>query len=684
MLQDLADLEIPADVEAATRALLGSLLKVVAVADELLAKIAVELDKQGNELPEAMAQKFERWAARIAPLASIISGTAGIVRDLVDIPDVAAEGLQDKVAMLVFDMHLVRQAVDMMLDELGKGIPDDQFIDAMRIKFERWSERIGPLATIISSTVGLVRDLVDVPDIDEEGLDARVRMLIFDMHLIRQAVDAMLDELGKVTDTAFTDDMRIKFERWAARIAPLTNIISSTVGLVRDMVDVPDIDEQGLQDRVAMLLFDMHLIRQAADMMLDAIGSATDTDFTDDMRIKFERWAARIAPLANIISSAVGLVASLVDIKPGVDLQAKTTQLLADLDTIFITVRDGLVAIGDAADTDFVDDARVKLERWAARISPLTAIISGAVSAITGLADVKAGINVETLAGRLADYVTRLVTAFDAALEAIILSTDGLDATAEKLKLWATRVSAVATIISGGVSALKSLSEFKGGATQFIDAFIADLIEITRKLDEALSGQISEDLEKASARLTVIFGGVIAAINGLVALIGHRRMPSAWINRFVEDITEVITKLAAVEIPEGVAERVAAIGEALNPIRDIVMSTQSLVGYRALLPAWVQAFLNDIQVILQGFANLPAFNAGLAVGSSFGRGFLQGFQSAIAAFPWPVPPGGNPVAPPGIPGPAGQFYNYGSITVTAPADDLPALLDALQYAVQQG
>ena len=137
------------------------------------------------------------------------------------------------------------------------------------------------------------------------------------------------------------------------------------------------------------------------------------------------------------------------------------------------------------------------------------------------------------------------------------------------------------------------------------------------------------------------------------------------------------------EIPEGVAEKVADLQDALGGLPALVMDLTSLTGYRSLLPIWIANFQRDIRAVLQAIAEIGGFTQGFILGEGFGRGFLAGFNSQMVNFALPSY-GGNPVQPPGIPPDTQAFYNYGSISISAPVESLPALLDALQYAVQQG
>jgi len=189
----------------------------------------------------------------------------------------------------------------------------------------------------------------------------------------------------------------------------------------------------------------------------------------------------------------------------------------------------------------------------------------------------------------------------------------------------------------------------------------------------------SEAVDRAAelgGRLNDVFGNVVATVEALRALRGYQRgLLGRWVNAFFDDLVVFSTRMAELigseemqRVLDTAATAMQQVHAALAGVDVIIQQLTAIRGYRkGLLPRWLEAFVSDIQDVLNALATVNFRQAGVDAGNSFADGLLSTAEAIRAAMEQIMAPlnlnlgAGLPAALLAGAGGGPTLYNYGTI-----------------------
>ena len=646
--------------------------KRIDVLISMLGTIAVKLNKAADEAKgwlKPLTEAARNFLAAIGPALDVL-------RNVLDLRNVLGEWshavdfkVEARLDVLISIMGFITAKMNEAAAEAGRwGDPLSEAAD-------NFIKAIGPALDALKSTLDLRNALKEWAEITDEEINARLDELIRVLGDVATEFNSAV--LPEITDATIT---------FSERIQTLVSALSSAIGFLKDLAEL--VIPRDVQTSTENLVEAMKVIIETVDRLLTDLGLAMDDagNVIDPLRDKFEQWAARMKPLAEIIQSSVGILTSLTEVEIPTSPYMAAAKVMAGIINVISGVnrflKDLHLAI-DEATGEVIDPLRDKFEQWAARIKPLAEIIQSSVGTLAALVDIKMPISPWMAARKITAGIINVFLALKGLLPEIELNKDKLDEIAERLKLWAARVQAIATIISSGVDALNKLRDYKAGGLIFLQRFVDDLVVVVKAIDEKLKGKVSEELQKIGERLTALFGGIVQSVQGMAALRAYKNLLPVWVDKFVEDLDLVVARLSDIRVSQDVVDKMQALQAIFGPVTDVVQGLASLRAYKSLLPIWVDRFVEDVQIVLAKLAAISGYGEGFVLGRQFAEGFLAAWLATVGTLPVsPVQPGGIP-APFGAGSGGTTIYNYGTIQAHVTPTGNSNFLTAMEQAVRR-
>jgi len=620
------------------------------------------LQTKWDEIKTAAESKFNSIKTAIETfIADFIAMFSGI--NLVDIGAAIMEGLRSGIQSRVQSiMDSITGAVGSIIqagkDALGIGSPSKVFMELGQNMMQ-------------GMAIGIVAEGPNVKGALEEALQAifDLNLNLEDMEQAKQIIEELqalkeaLDFRNLLAD--WTDEVKGKV---GARIAVLGAVVMMVVTeMNRIAQEGPALTEAA--QILAKAFPDVTKALEAANELRNSL-----SDWTDEVKNKV---AARVAVLASVIG--------IVSVEMNRVAQDSGTQLSDAAARLAVAIPPAIEAMQDASKlrnalADWTSDVRGQA---AARIAVLASVIS--------LVSVELNRVAQDSGTQLSDAAAKLAAAIPPAIAAMVEVNELRNA----LETWsqevpgrvAGRVAVLGAVISLVSVELNRLANDHGN--QLTDSAVRlsqaippaiKAMQDAHALRNALADWTDEVKGKVEARVAVL-GAVIGLTGQTINEVGQ------W---YGVDLTT-----AAVNIAMNIPKVLTAMAEALKLREALASWGEDMAGGRALDN--FKTFLHDLaDAIHEARVQYETAVVGdlLSLIETMLRlqSLINSFVSPIAVNPGAFGPGRGGftlagvslAAPTGMVGTATSFFNYGSITVTAPADDLPALLDALQYAVQQG
>ena len=660
--------------------------KIVGRVDVLISTLGIVAERFNLAVDEV-----DGWIVPLSDLAKIFIDSLGSIVSVLQSTNAFRNGLekwtdelkgkvQGRVEVLVAVLGIIARELTTKMNE--GALPE------ITKALKEFTERVVPLIAALQSGIGFFADLAELV-IPRDYIN-RTKMLTV---ALTDMIEAILDvgdfpgmEEGEIDSTV------VELTQFVDRVKPMVDIIGNAISIFASLAT----DFVIPRDFIARTKMLTVALTDMIEAMLD-VGDfpGIKEGEIDSTVVEFQQFLDRIRPLVDIINGAVSVIKSLAENIEFRNPEVYTSiiaNLVLSIASIIEDVDRFLPAIVTAIDKsgNVIDKVRDKLQLWADRLQPLSSVLSSTISIFKALAEDVELRNPRVFTSIIANLMLSIVSIIkdmDQFLPTITLGEKEIDKIVEKLSLWAARIQQMAAIITSGVSALKALREFKPGNLRFLTEFVDELVRVVEEMDKKLKGKVSKELKDVGERISALFGGILVAVQGLVALRGFRSLLPVWLTRFINDLVLVLEEISKITVPQGVVDKVAEVEAAIAPVLGIVQSLISLRGYRSLLPEWIARFATDIEAVLGALADVGGFKQGFMLGEAFARGFLAALEGGITTGIDPifggVPSSIDPIIGGGINSGGTTFFNYGTMNVTTEASDGGALVGDLQLAMRQ-
>lgn len=601
--QKLADygIEMP-DFEAGWNKLLPQIEKMVMGLADLLGDVPED---------DAVFARLEAWAKRMKAAASIIKDALGALSALakgtggwVDPKDVERMGKNIRGVFWAF--HSTLKGAHEWLDE--------DWVDKVAARMQHWAKRIKPFADAIKNALAPLRDLAKgIPAwIDPET----VRQMGFNLRGIFWAFHSTLKgDMDQVLDPEYVDKSTARMKHWLSRIKPFADMLKSVLGVLRDLAEgVPKwAPPSGVKKLGQHLLSIFWAFHSALTGNMDEVLKA---DYIDKIAARMEHWADRIKPFASIIRYALDLMRDLAEGMPKSASASGVGKLAANLQAMFYAVAEALDSV--VVDTEGIDALAEKLTRWAARLAPLASIVSDALSVLDTLSE-EFSVNIAGDLEAVAEALEQMVLDFDRWLASIAFLEDGTDVMGQKLQAWATRIGAIADMLTKGLKALTEMKAWKivTDVSDQMDAFKKAwgyIIEVFQALVKEVGWLLDDDVKKFALIMQDIADALLKATETLTAISEYVHPAEQAMTDFQEDyqtLFENFAQWAAFLPPYLQAEVVKPWAEALEAfysgLGNAVTVLEAIIDYVSPGKEALTTFQDDYQGIFFNFIQWITF-----------------------------------------------------------------------------
>ena len=514
--------------------------------------LATRGEGDDEEFYDAVAEQLQLWADRLSPVVSIVGDALAVFKALeeefsINVPD-TMEALIDATEQLAVDIASWLAAID--LASRGEG-DEEEFYDAVAEKLSLWAERLSPVVSIVGNALAVFKALeekftIDVPDTMEALIDA-TEQLATDIASWLAAID--LATRGEGDEEEFYDAVAEQLQLWANRLSPVVSIVSDAFAIFKALeeefaVDIPPTLES-LIDATEQLAIDIASWLSAIE--LATRGAGDDEEFYDALAEHLQLWVSRLSPVVSIVGDAIGIFKALgqkftVDVPDVMETLIRATeQMVVDIASWLTAIE--LVSRGTGEDQEFYDAVAEKLQLWADRLSPVLSIISDAINVFKALGQ-KFTVVLPSNLQSLVQATQQVALQMAKWLGNIELSEDDVDLIAEKLALWAERISSVASILGSAVSIFKTLKE---PIVVILPSYLKSLVEATEQIVVYIhqwlgaveisadgTDAIAEDLKHWAERVSAIATILTRGMETLTEM-------KAWRRVTIADIEEKMT-----------------------------------------------------------------------------------------------------------------------------------------------
>jgi hypothetical protein len=562
----------------------------------------------------------------LAVFAEKIGGALGIVASSVEAVESlrgfrAVGNIGEKVAALMRQIVIVLNAV---LDNVGDATEAQTEEDTKRL--ELWGNRMAPAINIITGALAVLRDLQKIP----KGVDANaVGTLMDNIRDIFWAINSKLKWITLDFEDGLDDTVRVKLERWSARLGPALEIIKNSLDMLRDLKKIPGTVDP---ENVITLMGNIRDIFWAINSKLKWIYLDSEDGLDDTVRVKFERWAARLGPALSIIKDSVDMIEALIKdvVAPSHgELVARVMAITDTMRTIVSLFEAWLPSITLTLDEsgEQMDSAAVKFQAWADRLGPLLSIINDSLEIIAALSkEVKSPAIGELLVNiyEITSLTQTIVGAFDLWLPEISLTLDSSDEMVDevtiKFQAWADRLRPLLSIITDTLAIFAALgqkfdTEVKGDLEGLVNAIEQMVLDVDRWLEDIAflddgTDELGQKLTAWSDRVTVVANLLSKGMQVLSEMKAWKAISDvsdkfdafkkAW-GYIIEEFIKM-AKDTRYFIDEDVAKFAKMMGEIADGLKKAVDLLKGLDGYIGPGQALVD-FQTDYQAMFGGFSD---------------------------------------------------------------------------------